>query len=265
MGYADAEFVNKNSLPTRKLQRPIPVFNVDGSPNEAGAITEILDTILRFRDHSERIQLAVTQLGSQDIILGYGWLKAHNPEVDWNDGSIKLNRCPRHCSTCHEEVQKERKLSISTIHQQRRALERCCAGPAPRVIELDDDEDELDDLGPLGCDEFPDEATIEEGDRIFATTVPPEADFINATSTMSQQLAEAHAKISKDPRDGLPEHFYDYLDVFSKESFDVLPNRKPWDHAIELIPNSKPANCKVYPLAPNEQKALDEFLTENLS
>ena len=162
-------------------------------------------------------------------------------------------------------MQKERKLSISVIRQQRCALECCCTGPTPWVIELDNDEDEMDDLGPLGCDEFPDETAIKEGDRIFATTVPPEAEFINATSTTSQRLAEAHAKISKDPRDGLPENFYDYLDVFSKESFDVLPTCKPWDHAIELIPDSKPANCKVYPLAPNEQKALDKFLTENLS
>ena len=40
--------------------------------------------------------------------------------------------------------------------------------------------------------------------------------------------------------------------------------RKPWDHAIELVPDAKPGNCKVYPLAPNEQKELDDFILENL-
>jgi len=39
---------------------------------------------------------------------------------------------------------------------------------------------------------------------------------------------------------------------------------KPWDHVIELVPDVKPVNCKVYPLAPNEQKELDEFILENL-
>jgi hypothetical protein len=54
------------------------------------------------------------------------------------------------------------------------------------------------------------------------------------------------------------------LDVFSKESFDTLPKHKQWDHTIELVPGEKPASCKVYPLAPSEQKELDTFLKENL-
>ena len=37
-----------------------------------------------------------------------------------------------------------------------------------------------------------------------------------------------------------------------------------WDHVIELTPDFKPVDCKVYPLNPREQQALDEFLNENL-
>lgn len=36
------------------------------------------------------------------------------------------------------------------------------------------------------------------------------------------------------------------------------------NHTIELTPGTKPVNCKVYPLNLDEQKALDEFLEENL-
>lgn len=52
--------------------------------------------------------------------------------------------------------------------------------------------------------------------------------------------------------------------VFNKEGFDTLPERRPWDHAIELIDSSKPLDCKVYPLNLSEQKALEKFLEENL-
>ena len=55
-----------------------------------------------------------------------------------------------------------------------------------------------------------------------------------------------------------------YRDVFAKESFDQLPQRKPWDHAIELKPGSEPFRTKIYPLSPVEQTELDEFLDENL-
>ena len=52
--------------------------------------------------------------------------------------------------------------------------------------------------------------------------------------------------------------------MFSKQSFDILPEPKEWDHTVELIPRSTPSGCKVYPLLPAEQKELDVFLKENL-
>lgn len=56
----------------------------------------------------------------------------------------------------------------------------------------------------------------------------------------------------------------EFSDVFSEKEFEHLPERRPWDHAIELTPGSKPVDCKVYPLLPQQQVALEEFLKENL-
>ena len=84
---------------------------------------------------------------------------------------------------------------------------------------------------------------------------------------MSTWLAEA-AKGDAPPtelEDVVPEPYLDFWDVFSKESFDELLERKQWDHAIDLIPGSKPFNTKVYPISPVKQKELDGFLDENLS
>ena len=63
----------------------------------------------------------------------------------------------------------------------------------------------------------------------------------------------------------VPLHYHDYKDVFNKEDFDQLPDHRTWDHAIELTEDFKPVNCKVYPLNLTEQKALAEFIEENLS
>ena len=52
--------------------------------------------------------------------------------------------------------------------------------------------------------------------------------------------------------------------MFSKQSFDILPESREWGHAMEIIPGSKPTGCKVYPLSLVEQKELDTFLKENL-
>jgi len=52
--------------------------------------------------------------------------------------------------------------------------------------------------------------------------------------------------------------------VFAKEDFDILPEHRKWDHAIELIPGTEPKSSKVYPLSPLEQTELNAFLEENL-
>ena len=37
--FVDTEYVCLNNIPTRRLTSPIPVYNVDGTANKAGAIT----------------------------------------------------------------------------------------------------------------------------------------------------------------------------------------------------------------------------------
>jgi hypothetical protein len=59
-------------------------------------------------------------------------------------------------------------------------------------------------------------------------------------------------------------HFHNFKDLFTKSLFDCLPDRKIWDHAIELVPNPKVSSCKVYPLALNEQSEMDKFIRKNL-
>ena len=76
------------------------------------------------------------------------------------------------------------------------------------------------------------------------------------TSMVSIWLAEA-AKADAPPtelKDVVPEPYLDFWDVFSKESFDELPEQKQWDHAIDLIPGSKPFSTKVYPISLSNRK-----------
>ena len=34
--------------------------------------------------------------------------------------------------------------------------------------------------------------------------------------------------------------YHEFKDVFEEATFNMLPEHRPWDHAIELLPNSKP-------------------------
>jgi len=89
--FIDRDFVWTKGINTRSISRPIPVYNVDGSPNEAGQISEVVDIVLHYKTHSERTLLAVSSLGKQNMILSYTWLKDHNLEVDWQTGEVQMN------------------------------------------------------------------------------------------------------------------------------------------------------------------------------
>ncbi|SJL19037.1 uncharacterized protein ARMOST_22644 [Armillaria ostoyae] len=111
-----------------------------------------------------------------------------------------------------------------------------------------------------------DEWELEEGETILAVDLE-EAIEIRAVHKANELAAKANEeKEKKTFEQMIPESYRDFKDLFSKENFDDLPVRKPWDHAIELIPNAKNTlDCKVYPLNPIEQKELDKFLDENLA
>jgi hypothetical protein len=61
--FIDIEWAKLNNIPMHPLTKLIPVYNIDGTANDAGMITDITDVILRYGNHSEHTQLAVTRLG----------------------------------------------------------------------------------------------------------------------------------------------------------------------------------------------------------
>ena len=95
--FIDRDFVHSKEINTQILSHNILVFNVDGSLNEAGQISKVIDILLCYKTHSERMLLAVSGLGKQSLILGYNWLKDHNPKVDWEKRGVEMTCCPLWC------------------------------------------------------------------------------------------------------------------------------------------------------------------------
>ena len=95
--FIDRDFVYSKGIKTWTLSCNILVFNVDSFPNKAGQISEVVDILLCYKIHSKRMLLAVSGLGKQSLILGYNWLKDHNPKIDWEKREVKMTRCLLWC------------------------------------------------------------------------------------------------------------------------------------------------------------------------
>ena len=70
---------------------------MDGTQNSAGSITHAAELIVEFQGHHEKIMAEVMDLGKNSFILGFSWLKCHNPDIDWTKGTVKMTRCLQHC------------------------------------------------------------------------------------------------------------------------------------------------------------------------
>jgi len=73
------------------------VITVDGTGNSGSAILHEVEVNLYFKGHVERVRMDVCNLGKTKVILGMPWLQAHNPEIDWEKGEVKMTKCSPIC------------------------------------------------------------------------------------------------------------------------------------------------------------------------
>jgi len=135
--FINRDFVRSKGINTRTLSHNILVFNIDSSPNKAGQISEVVDVVFQYKTHSERMLLAIFGLGKQNLILGYDWLKDHNPKIDWEKEEVEMTCCPLWCERGHT-------LRKEQTHQKRtelQALRSCRNRPTPllqKELELEE-------------------------------------------------------------------------------------------------------------------------------
>ena len=88
--YIDRAFALEIKLPLLPMANPIPVYNVDGTRNSAGDISHYAEIVIEHQGHREKVIAEITNLGKNQMILGYTWLKHHNPEIDWITGNVRM-------------------------------------------------------------------------------------------------------------------------------------------------------------------------------
>jgi len=185
---------------------------------------------------------AITNIGYDDVIIGIDWLREHNPEIDWAEGTVKMSRCPPKCSR-HSKVKG---------HMESMKFERSIyfAGTEQEEDSLSEEEEGPEEvwLTPMEKDSF----------KLSATKT-------NIATRLAQE-AEQPGKSKKLLEELIPSQYHEYLSVFSEEASYRLAEHSQWDHTIDFNPTKPvPKPAKVYPLTQREQEALDEFLEEKLN
>jgi len=75
-------------LATKPLKRPWQVKNVDGTPNKAGKVTEVAILEICRKNYRQKHEFFVAEVDCDKILLGYPFLEAVNPQINWWSGKL---------------------------------------------------------------------------------------------------------------------------------------------------------------------------------
>ena len=250
--FIDSSFVVSHSVPTLPLDAPIRLrlFNGSYAPSN---ITRYADLIVSFPCGTTcSIRFLVTPLDpSVSAVLGYRWLRQHNPLIDWATNRIQFRTT-------------ENSEPIPTPSTPSAPLDNTSAPPseleAPITATLR--------AAALAVDvRFINAAAFSSASRrnhlqtsvIYISDTSKPAAMLHATAAdaADEELAELYKTV--------PPEYHDLIEVFSKRKADELPPHRPYDLKINLADDATPPIGSIYSLSEAEQLALRDYLAENLS
>ena len=84
-------FAWRNKIPLKKLEKPLTVNNVDGSPDEAGTIIHSVILFIRMGGIIHKEEFHAIKCGKDNIILGLPRLNWVNPTINWVNKHIDIH------------------------------------------------------------------------------------------------------------------------------------------------------------------------------
>ena len=219
-------FIDNHKLGTQLLTIPRKLQNADGSPNAGGGLTHFTELEVFTGDTPHVLRFYIADMGPDDLVLGYPWFAATNAQPDWTTGTLPKS------------------VTIWT--------KGAASGKPMRSVKV---------AGAHTMIHHP--PFLEDGDELYIRIMQT-PHF--AKTTVAQQLMEqATDKTVRSWDQIVPSQYHSHAKVFSEEAAHHFPTSREWDHAIDLKPDAPTTlDCKVYPLSPGEDDALQSFLSENL-
>ncbi len=88
--FIDHRTTKQLGIQTEALEQPIRLTNVDGTTNQAGRIERYCEMTIQSGHQRSLTRFYETSLGEDRIIFGYPWLRAFNPQIDWEKGKVEM-------------------------------------------------------------------------------------------------------------------------------------------------------------------------------
>ena len=104
-----------------------------------------------------------------------------------------------------------------------------------------------------------------EADKPQLAPIQEELDPRHIYEMVDRRIHSLEKKPEKTAAELVLPQYHVYLDVFEKKTSECMPLHKPWDHAINMILDSKRIKSCIYPCSPMEQAEIGAFIDDQLA
>jgi len=230
--FIDDSFAQRHFLPCFSLSEICTLQGFDGQPVVFGSITHY--ALVKLRVPSEELEetlFYVTQLPQFSVVLGLPWLKSHKAIIDLRHNQL----------TFEPQVNSEPVLeTLSSTSISAVSVPVSSTSSPPKHLEVY----AIDSASFLRL-------ARKKNHDLFAIFMRDIDKALKITPSV-------------DPATLLPPEYHDFLDVFSRELADILPERRPYDHKIQLQEGKTSTFGPLYGMSQDELRVLKKYLKNNL-
>jgi len=76
------------------FDKPRKIWNIDNTENKAGSITHFTDLDVQTKGRRQVLRFLVTDIGNENVVLGYPWLATYEPTINWRQAVIHEKMMP---------------------------------------------------------------------------------------------------------------------------------------------------------------------------
>ena len=171
------------------LSQPRAIWNIDATLNKGGTIKDFVDLQVRCGNKTEDMRFLVTELGEDEIVLGFPWLAAFQPRINWKEAVLDEDMQPVVIKTLGLQIDKE----VAKIWKAWVESAQKMATP---------------------------------GEEIHVIKITEER--LKRTSTSTQMAVKALPKEEKTWDQIVPSQYHKWKKVFSEEEAKRYPKHQPW-------------------------------------
>lgn len=240
---ASDNFIDSCIIPSdtnllQPLPQPVTLQLFDGSVASSGRITHFLTLPITFPSGEvQHLDFFVTPLHySAPLVLGFSWLQECNPRIDWKNLHLRIPPDPQ------QPIPPEDRHILDNLQGRQ--------GQTQPI-----------DVRLVNAEAF--HLLKKQGATCFmmaSRTLLEDPPTTTPTNPFPQMTPDERKLFDK----VVPPAYHDFADVFAQGEADILPPHRPYDHSIDLEPDTNPPYGPIYSLSETELHALRDYLDDNL-